>query len=340
MEDLTQLNLLIPPQGDPAVAGAPIGAAAFGRSSFEEYLAQAGFETEGKADAAPKGGPTPETGRRVRGDVEGSAAPRDIRVSGPAPREAGVSLGKLDLDPDAAPRSFKPATTSTPEVAELLARLEPPTNEPRLMDTVPRPLAEELLTSHPVWKQVALASRQVSQVQSAVAEPPVGSSETKDAGTIVHMSADVPNQSDRFERQGAPQQVPPPRPAKPVPDTTFSLEPARKVTMVLGDSDAEVRVQIRDQRSEVALRCDAPSIIRSGLEGSVHNLVEALNREQVPVADVFFSGRFGTGTDAQSHDGNPHSSRKQTSMTAEPEDASFTTEFESSAEGSLVNIHA
>ena len=552
MEDLTQLNLLISPQGDPAVAGTPIGDAASDSSLFQAYLAQAGREVEGESGAASEGGtdltgvlaepgeiaslaeaaeispetlpdlkpeilealdlvgddaapdaqekltgkapvesPVPEAapGERAsavsrtafdgppesveldvdipadakkrpeteiaspieprggtraqdiapensgdkpappaRVDVEISGtATKGIGSSGPAqaesqeplyqnpryaPQEAGVSLERLDLegygvrklaidvDPGAARQTFKPATAPTgpntasiaasvsqpseltlrsevppsapvvaatrprdiegtyrvnpaaePEAADLLARLEARPSAPRSMDTAPRLLAEELpnarigieqpVTSHPVWKEVAVASRQVSQAKSALTQPSVVSSETKDAGTIVHMSADVQNQSDRFERQGAPQQVAPPQPAKPVPDTTFSLEPARRLNMVLGDSDAEVRVQIRDQQGEVSLRFDAPSVIRSGLEGSVHTLVESLSRQQVPVADVLFSGRFDTGTDSNdSHGGNPHSSRKQNSVTAEGEDASFTTEFESSAEGSLINVHA
>ena len=554
MEDLTQLNLLISPQGDPAVAGAPIGDAAADPSLFQAYLAQAGREVEGESGAASEGGtdlagvlaeaaeippeidssefqenipevlerfaehageelavteaeelpvsevdgpeglhdpapaqaeltgkapvesprsvshadsvpvelPVPEAApgertpavsraatdgppespadiknrpetevappieprsgiraqdtatensgdepaSRARVDVEISGAPKDISVSGPAPR-AAVSLERLDLEgygvrklaielgaapqkatalsgpetasiasghsrpPELALRtelpSSAPAVVTTrprdiegtyrvnpaaePEAADLLARLEARINAPRPTDTAPRSLAEELpsarigiegpVTSHPVWKEVALASRQVSQAKSALTQPSVVSSETKDAGTIVHMSADVQNQSDRFERQGAPQPVAPPQPAKPVPDTTFSLEPARRVTMVLGDSEAQVHVQIRDHQGEVSLRFDAPSVIRSGLEGSIHNLVESLSREQVPVADVLFSGRFDRGTDSNdSQGGKPYSSRKQTSTTAEAEDASFTTEFESSAEGSLINVHA
>ncbi len=548
MEDLTQLNLPISPQGDPAVAGTPIGDAASDPSLFEAYLTQAAVEAEGEAgvpeggtdfsgvlaetaeiaslaeaaemspeidlskfireslergaeppveqlpdsetldvpeilevlerfgddaaseprmestgkapvespsrvshgDSVPVGRPVPEvvsgeqtptlsrTGaaENVEPDVDiplekrssvrpqdarqanpgndetFSAAAREISVSGPAPREAGVSLEALDLesrgvrklaidlDPDAAPQTARQAPTSngpntgsvvskvsqpsetalrselpsrTPvvvatrprdvdgtyrvnsdaasEAADLLARLEARTNAPRPTEAALRLPVEELplvrtavdqlVTSHPVWKEVAIASRQFSPARSAAAQPSVASAETKDAGTIVQMSADVPNQSDRFQRQDAPQQVAPPQPVRPVADTTFSLEPARRVTMMLGDADAEVRVQIRDHQGEVSLRFDAPAVLRSGLEGSVHSLVESLSREQVPVSEVMFSGRFDTGTDSNhSQSGNPHSPKKHASTMGEVEDASFTTHFESSAEGSLVNLHA
>ena len=68
--------------------------------------------------------------------------------------------------------------------------------------------------------------------------------------------------------------------------------------MMVGESDAEVRVQLRETQGEVLVRFDAPANMRAGLQGSVHDLVESLAREQIPVSDVRFSGRFDTGTDS------------------------------------------
>ena len=112
--------------------------------------------------------------------------------------------------------------------------------------------------------------------------------------------------------------------------------------MMVGESDSGVRVQLSENRGEVSVRFNAPTVIRTGLEGSVHNLVDSLNRQQVPLSDVLFSGRFDTGTDSgQSQHGDGHGSRQGQSADTESEETlAFMTEFESSDEDSLVSLTA
>ncbi len=160
--------------------------------------------------------------------------------------------------------------------------------------------------------------------------------------SFVQMTSEIPTETGGTARQAAPQPAAPAQPAKPANLPTFSLEPARRVTMMVGESDSGVRVQLSENRGEVSVRFNAPTVICTGLEGSVHNLVDSLNRQQVPLSDVLFSGRFDTGTDSgQSQHGDGHGSRQGQSADTESEETlAFMTEFESSDEDSLVSLTA
>ena len=191
---------------------------------------------------------------------------------------------------------------------------------------------ESQVTSQYVWKETIPSRRQGFDSKSTVVGASLPTSNKESSGSIVQMTADIPRETEGSDQNAAAQSFRAAQPVKPVTPPTFSLAPARQVTMMVGESDAEVRVQLRENQGEVLVRFDAAANMRVGLQGSVHDLIESLAREQIPVSDVKVSGRFDTGTDSrQSQNGNAHSSQNQKFQMAEEEETSFLTDFESSA---------
>ena len=197
------------------------------------------------------------------------------------------------------------------------------------------------VTSQYVLNDGATGRRIGTDSKVVTTEATLTTAEKESTGSFVQMTSQLPSETGGSSPHTEPQPLAPPQPVKPVNLPTFSLDPVRRVTMMLGGSDAGVRVQLTENQGEVSLRFDAPAAIRAGLELSVHNLVESLTRAQVPLSDVMFSGRFGTGTDSgQRHQDDGHGSGQGRSHTREAQEASFMTEFESSDSDSLVSLTA
>lgn len=91
-----------------------------------------------------------------------------------------------------------------------------------------------------------------------------------------------------------------PHPPKPPDPPTLTPEPARRVFMMVGDAENEVRVLVHESNGEVSVRFDAPHAIRAHLEASAHQLVESMSREQVSLTSMTFSGPFH-GNDGHSN---------------------------------------
>ena len=197
------------------------------------------------------------------------------------------------------------------------------------------------VTSQYVLNDGATGRRIGTDSKVVTTEATLTTAEKESTGSFVQMTSQLPSETGGSSPHTEPQPLAPPQPVKPVNLPTFSLDPVRRVTMMLGGSDAGVRVQLTENQGEVSLRFDAPAAIRAGLELSVHNLVESLTRAQVPLSDVMFSGRFGTGTDSgQRHQDDGHGSGQGRSHTREAQEASYMTEFESSDSDSLVSLTA
>ena len=197
------------------------------------------------------------------------------------------------------------------------------------------------VTSQYVLNEGATGRRIGTDSKVVTTEATLKTAEKESTGSFVQMTSQIPSETGGSSPHTEPQPLAPRQPVKPVNLPTFSLDPVRRVTMMLGESGAGVRVQLTENQGEVSLRFDAPAAIRAGLELSVHNLVESLTRAQVPLSDVMFSGRFGTGTDSgQRHQDDGHGSGQGRSHTREAQEASFMTEFESSDADSLVSLTA
>lgn len=201
--------------------------------------------------------------------------------------------------------------------------------------------SQNRVTSEIVLKDLAVSRRDAVRSKAISQGTAVNTADADSSTPIVQMSSEVPRETNSSSRQAEPQQVAPPKPVTPLAATTFSLDPARRVTMQLGAADSEVMVQIREHQGEVSLRFDAPQHLRTGLEASVQSLVDSLSREQVPVSDVLFSGRFDTGTDSQgSHKGHDQRPNSRGPATPEAEDDLFSTEFATSSADGRINVLA
>ena len=255
--------------------------------------------------------------RPLTASVEGPVEPRDTR----SPVAALDTLDEVPLAPG--------RQTPRPSQSVLESALAPEAD-----GNVP--VAQGRVTSELVWKDLAVSRRDISQSRSTSPSSAVNTSEADQSTPTVGLTAEVPRETNSSNRGSAPQQVAPPKPVMPLSETTFSLDPARRVTMQLGDAESKVLVQIREHQGEVSVRFDAPGQLRTGLETSVQNLIESLGREQVPVSDVLFSSRFDTGTDSrQSHNGHDQRPNSPNHATTESDATLFETEFESSTAGHI-----
>ncbi len=249
--------------------------------------------------------------------VEGPVEPRDTR----SPVAALDTLDEVPLAPG--------RQTPRPSQSVLESALAPEAD-----GNVPA--AQDRVTSELVWKDLAVSRRDISQSRSTFPSSAVNTSDADQSTPTVGLTAEVPRETNSSNRGSAQQQVAPPKPVMPLSETTFSLDPARRVTMQLGDAESEVLVHIREHQGEVSVRFDAPGQIRTGLEASVQNLIESLGRQQVPVSDVHFSGRFDTGADSrQSNSGHDQRPNSPNHATTESDATLFETEFESSTAGHI-----
>ena len=165
--------------------------------------------------------------------------------------------------------------------------------------------------------------------------------ETRSTRSFVQMTSEIPAETGGSASHTEAQLARPAQPVKPINLPKFSLDPARRVTMMVGEADAGVRVQLSENRGAIAVRFDAPALIRAGLEASIHNLLESFTREQVPLSGVQFSGRFDTGTDSdQRHRDDGRGFGHAASAVTEIEDRDFMTEFEASDTDSVVSLTA
>lgn len=159
----------------------------------------------------------------------------------------------------------------------------------------------------------------------------------------VQWSSEVPREMNDPDRGADPRMLPArPQPAKPVVPQTFSLEPARRVTMLLGEAGNEVQVHVRESQGEVSVRFNAAHAVRGGLEASVGNLVESLTREQVPVTDVSFSGpaHSDTGSGQSRQQDASGSSHHRAPIVELTEESLFTPEFETASGGLGISLTA
>ena len=134
-----------------------------------------------------------------------------------------------------------------------------------------------------------------------------------------------------------------PQPVRPLLNPNFTAQPAHSVTMMVGEADSEVRVQIRATGDDLTLRFDAASGLRSGLEGSLGQLMDSLTREQVSVSDVAFSdSNAHADTDSRQSSGNQRQNPKGHGFHQGDLDdpSSSTPEFISQSSGTLVNTQA
>ena len=132
-----------------------------------------------------------------------------------------------------------------------------------------------------------------------------------------------------------------PQPVRPLPNSTFAMQPARTVTMLVGDSGSEVRVQLRSTGDHLALRFDAPLGVRTGLESGLGQLLDSLTREHVSVSDVAFSNSSQADRDSHpSRENHQQAPKSRTSPADDADELSFTPEFVSDLSGTLVNMQA
>ena len=200
---------------------------------------------------------------------------------------------------------------------------------------------ESQVTSQYVVKEGTPIRRIAPNSTAVRTEATLIGADKEPATSIVRMTSEIPAETDVSTPQTKPQTLAPAQPVKPMHLPTFSLEPARRVTMMLGEADAGVRVQLSENHGEVSVRFEAGGAVRSGLEGSVNSLLQSLGREQVTVSDVQFSGHFDTGTDSgQKHQGEGNSSQHARSAAIATEKLDFMTEFESSDVDSLISLTA
>ncbi len=145
---------------------------------------------------------------------------------------------------------------------------------------------------------------------------------------------------DESEAQGI-RSISRPQPVRPLPNSTFAMQPARSVTMLVGDSGSEVRVQLRSTGDDLALRFDAPLGVRTGLESGLGQLLDSLTREHVSVSDVAFSNSSQADRDSHpSRENRQQAPKSRTSPEDDADELSFTPEFVSDLSGTLVNMQA
>ena len=132
-----------------------------------------------------------------------------------------------------------------------------------------------------------------------------------------------------------------PQPVRPLPNSTFTMQPAHSITMLVGDAGSEVRVRLRSSGDDLALRFEAPAGIRTGLESGLGQLLDSLTRESVSVSNVAFAN--SSQTDPDSHPSRENHQKAPKSRTSPQDDADellFTPEFVSDSSGTLVNMQA
>ena len=132
-----------------------------------------------------------------------------------------------------------------------------------------------------------------------------------------------------------------PQPVLPLPNSTFTMQPAHSITMLVGDAGSEVRVRLRSTGDDLALRFEAPAGIRTGLESGLGQLLDSLTRESVSVSNVAFAN--SSQTDPDSHPSRENHQKAPKSRTSPQDDADellFTPEFVSDSSGTLVNMQA
>lgn len=268
------------------------------------------------SEAVSPTAPRPEPTLAMLGLRSGAAVSSEAQVQTPVTETASV-LESGDAD-TAVAQSVRPEVT-----------------------TVSGAGLESQVTSQYVVKE-GTPVRRIAPNSTAVRTEATLNGADKDSTTsIVRMTSEIPAETDVSTPHTKPQTVAPAQPVKPMNLPTFSLEPARRVTMMLGESDAGVRVQLSENHGEVSVRFEAGGAVRSGLEGSVNSLLQSLGREQVQVSDVLFSGHSNTGTDSgqkQQREGNgPQHARSAATAT---ENLDFMTEFESSDIDSLISLTA
>ena len=145
---------------------------------------------------------------------------------------------------------------------------------------------------------------------------------------------------DESEAQGL-RSISRPQPVRPLPNSTFAMQPARSVTMLIGDSGSEVRVQLRSTGDDLALRFDAPLGVRTGLESGLGQLLDSLTREHVSVSHVAFSNSSQADRDSHpSRENHQQAPKSRTSPQDDADELSFTPEFVSDLSGTLVNMQA
>ncbi len=205
---------------------------------------------------------------------------------------------------------------------------------------VPSAGVESQVLSSYLLKDTVTGRRSASDSKTMATEAALNSAGTKN-DSIVQMTSEIPTETGGSTANREAHQMRPAQPVKPIDLPVFSPGPVRRVTMIVGESDAGIRVQLSDNPAGVSVRFEAPVIMRAGLEGSVHNLLDSLSREQVPLSDVLFSGRFdGTSDSGRRHQDGARGPQRSRSALTEIEDLDFMTEFETSDRDSLISLTA
>ena len=86
---------------------------------------------------------------------------------------------------------------------------------------------------------------------------------------------------------------------------------ARKVSMEVGEGDAQVKITIHERNGDLSVRFDAATEpLRRDLETAAGSLLQALQREQLHVSNFDFQNSFGSATDSENASDSQRRSQK------------------------------
>src|SRR4029079_14603121 len=116
------------------------------------------------------------------------------------------------------------------------------------------------------------------------------------------------------------------------------VQVARRVSIDIGDDDSKVRITIHQRAGDVSVRFDTGTeTLKSDLQSNVGSLIEALRREQVPLANLDFTNSMvNTDSDRPREQRQPGKMVGRDTHLAELE----ISEIEVSRSGHSINIHA